>query len=88
MKHKKKIEMAAPVTPAVRKIKACTVGPMPKSLFDPMPSVKVTYDDESSETLFSYYPDEISFRESEFIGLTRDEAFALRHRKDVSFLQS
>lgn len=70
------------------KIKEAKIGPMPKALFDPMPTVKVTYEDGTEETLFSYYPDEISFQEKEFVGLTRDEAFALRHRKDVAWLQS
>ena len=62
--------------------------PMPLGMFDPMPEVVATFEDGSSKTLFSYYPDEISFRASEFLGLTEPEAMALRHRKDVSFLQS
>jgi hypothetical protein len=57
-------------------------------MFDPMPSVKVTYEDGSTETLFEFYPDELSFSASEFVGLTREEAMALRHKKDVSYIQS
>lgn len=44
--------------------------PMPEGMFDPMPEVVATFEDGSTQTLFSLYPDEISFRESEFIGLT------------------
>ena len=68
-------------------IKKCHITQMPKSMFDPMPEVHVTYDNGEEEALFSYYPDEISFSESEFIGLTRETAFNLRHNKDVAYLQ-
>ena len=69
-------------------IKKCNITQMPKSMLDPMPEVQVVYDNGKKETLFSYYPDEISFSESEFIGLTRAEAFKLYHKKDVAYLQS
>jgi hypothetical protein len=69
-------------------ITACKIGPYPKSFFDPMPKVAVTYNDGKEETLFTFYPDELSFSEREFIGLTRDQAMRLRHRKDVAYLQS
>ena len=71
-----------------RTIAACKIGPYPKSFFDPMPKVAVTYDDGTEETLFTFYPDELSFSEREFIGLTRDQALTVRHRKDVAYLQS
>lgn len=72
-----------------RTIAACKIGPYPKSFFDlDMPKVAVTYNDGKEETLFQFYPDELSFSESEFIGLTRDQAMSLRHRKDVAYLQS
>ena len=64
------------------KIKSARITPMPKSFFDPMPKVIVTYEDGSEETLFEYYPDEISFSASEFIGLTREEA--MEHCNDDS----
>lgn len=60
----------------------------PKSLFDPMPEVWVTYEDGEEEKLFSYYPDEISFDADEFIGLTRERAFKLYHKKDVAYLKA
>jgi hypothetical protein len=62
--------------------------PMPHGMFDPMPEVIATFEDGSTKSLFPFYPDEISFRTSEFIGLTEQEAHALRHRKDVAYLQS
>ena len=72
----------------MKRIVEAYVGPYPKSMFDPMPTVKVKYDDGEEETLFSFYPDEINFMSNEFIGLTRDEAGQLRHKRDVSYLQS
>jgi hypothetical protein len=71
-----------------RTIAACEFWPYPQSIFDPMPEVAVTYSDGIRETLFTFYPDELSFTEREFVGLTRDQALALRHRKDVAYLRS
>ena len=62
--------------------------PMPEGMFDPMPEVVATFEDGTTKPLFSFYPDEITFQASEFIGLTEEEAKALRHRKDVAFLKS
>ena len=74
------------------KIVSVSIGPMPRplpeGLGDPMPKVHAYFDDGSDEILFHYYPDEISFTESEFIGLTALEAKALRHLKDVDYLRS
>lgn len=74
------------------KIIKAEIGPMPRpaphGMFDPMPSVTVTYEDGSTEKLFEFYPDEISFTEAEFIGKTKEEACELRHRKDVRYLQT
>jgi hypothetical protein len=74
------------------KIVSCKIGPyprpMPEGMFDPMPSVNVTLEDGATRKLFDFYPDEISFSENEFIGLTTAEAMALRHKKDVAYLQS
>jgi hypothetical protein len=61
---------------------------MPKSLFDPMPQVHITLEDGTEQFLFDYYPDEISFTPSEFVGLTITEAIRLKFNKDKSFLQS
>ena len=76
---------------ANHKIVECRIGPypraMPEGMLDPMPSVNVIFDDGTSMSLFAFYPDEISFAESEFVGLTVKEAMALRHKKDVAHLQ-
>ncbi len=69
-------------------IASVTIGPMPKDIFGPKPKVTVTYEDGEEETLFEYYPDEISFVESDFIGKTRRDANQLRRDRDVAFLQS
>ena len=49
--------------------------------------VLVTFEDDSFLTLFSYYPDELSFTEDEFIGLTVQEALSLVHKKDKEYLR-
>jgi hypothetical protein len=71
---------------------AATIGPMPRpvpvGIFDPMPTVTVTFEDGQVKELFSFYPDELSFTESEFIGLTEEEAQALRFQKDIAYLRS
>jgi len=70
------------------RITAARITEQPKSLFDPMPEVWVTYEDGEEEKLFSYYPDEISFDASEFVGLTRDAANKLYSKKDVAYLRA
>ncbi len=62
--------------------------PMPKGMFDPMPQVHVVLEDDSEQMLFEYYPDEISFKAEEFVGLTLDEARGLKTKKDKQYLQS
>lgn len=62
--------------------------PMPQGMFDPMPEVHVTLEDGKEHYLFTYYPDEISFNEKEFVGLTLDEARGLKFKKDKAYLQS
>ena len=71
-----------------KKIIACKISPMPKTFFDPMPTVTVTFDDGEVKELFSFYPDEIHFTEHEFIGLTEAEARHLKFKKDGDYLQS
>lgn len=62
--------------------------PMPEGMFDPMPKVIATLEDGSVETLFEYYPDELSFTESEFVGLTVAEGRSLKTKKDKNYLQN
>jgi len=76
----------------MKKIIKATIGPMPRpkpeGLFDPMPQVNVEYDDGSTELLFDFYPDELSFEEPELLGLTRTQAHQLYADKDFESLQS
>jgi len=50
--------------------------------------VTATLDDGSSQSLFSYFTDELYFSEAELVGLTVEEAIAVRHKKDVQYLRS
>ena len=78
--------------PAEPIIVKCEIGtyprPMPEGMFDPMPEVKVVFDNGVEKVLFDFFPDEISFTEDEFIGLTEEAAIRLRTEKDIKFLQS
>lgn len=50
--------------------------------------ISVLYDDGSEDDgLGSYYPDELSFSEDEFIGLTKDQAQKLMHQRDMAYLR-
>jgi len=69
-------------------ITSAVVDSTPASIFGPLPKVTVTYDDGSSEVLFTFYPDEINFTADEFTGKTKREANQLRHNKDVAFIKS
>lgn len=62
--------------------------PMPQGMFDSMPEVIATFEDGSKKSLFSFYPDEVSFRASEFLGLTEEEAHSLFQQKDTAYLRS
>lgn len=73
-------------------ITKCEIGPfprpMPEGMFDQMPSVYVTLSSGELLKLFEYYPDEIYFVDSEFIGLTVTEAESLLTQKDIKYIQS
>ena len=60
----------------------------PAGMLEQLPRVIATFNDNTTKTLFEYYPDELSFTEQEFIGLTERQAHDLRHAKDVAYLQS
>ena len=70
----------------------CTIRPcprpMPEGMFDPIPEVKVKFNNGDEKTLSEFYPDEISFEESEFIGLTEESARRLKFEKDKRYIQS
>ena len=70
------------------RIIACNITPLPETLLDPLPRVEVTLENGEVSTLFDYYPDEISFVPSEFIGLTVPEAMRLKSEKDLAYLRS
>ena len=70
------------------KVVSARITEQPKGLFDPMPKVYVTTEDGVEQFLYMYYPDEISFTESEFIGLTLQECGALFTKKDIAYLKS
>ena len=71
-----------------RRIVSAKIGPMPKGFLDPMPDVTATFDDGTTAVLFSFYPDEISFQPSEFIGLTEAQGHRLKFEKDRAYLRS
>jgi hypothetical protein len=69
-------------------ILSAEIGPYPTNLMDPVkPIVKATFSDGQVRELFSFYPDEIGFIESDFIGKTEAQARVLRYQKDVAYLQ-
>jgi hypothetical protein len=70
------------------KIVGCSISEQPKTILDPLPEVRVKLEDGTHHTLFTYYPDEISFESHEFIGLTIADANMLKMTKDKEFLQS
>lgn len=70
------------------KIIKARITDQPKSFLDPMPQVFVTLEDGKEEFLYEYYPDEISFTESEFVGLTIAEAKTLKFNKDKVYLNT
>jgi len=70
----------------IKKITKAWITPLPKKLGDPLPRVTVQVG-QSQILLFDYVSDEISFSKEELIGLTMDEAHALKERKDKAYLK-
>jgi hypothetical protein len=70
------------------KITSARITELPKTVFDPIPVVFVTTEDGVEHRLFQYYPDEISFKPEEFLGLTLDDAARLKYAKDQEYLKS
>jgi hypothetical protein len=69
------------------RIIACNITRLPETLRDPLPRVEVTLENGEVKTLFDYYPDEIAFQPSDFVGLTVAEAMRLKSEKDLAFLR-
>ena len=71
---------------------SCSIGPyprpMPQGMLDSMPKVRVKFDTGEEKVLFEFYPDEISFSESEFIGMTEESARRLKFERDLKYIQS
>jgi hypothetical protein len=80
------------MTPSKKVIISCSIGPyprpMPQGMLDSMPKVRVRFSTGEEKELFEFYPDEISFTESEFIGITEEAALRLKYEKDMMFIQS
>jgi len=70
------------------KVVSVRITEQPKDLFDPLPRVYVTTEDGVEHFLYQYYPDEISFTESELMGLTLEECGQLYTKKDINYLKS
>lgn len=73
---------------AEAKIVSARITPVSRDRFGPPPEVFVTLENGSEVRLFDYYPDEISFAASEFVGLTEEQGRNLKFQKDVAFLRS
>ncbi len=69
-------------------ITTANITAMPKTIFDDMPKIIATFSNGEVKTLFSFYPDEISFTASEFIGLTERQAVNLKYKKDLHYIRS
>jgi hypothetical protein len=71
---------------------SCSIGPyprpMPQGMLDSMPKVSVRFNSGEEKILFEFYPDEITFSESEFIGITEEEALRLKYERDIKYIQS
>lgn len=73
---------------AMKRITKARITELPRIISDPLPEVWITLLDGTEKMLFTYYPDEISFLESDFVGLTEDEARLLKFGRDRAYLQS
>jgi hypothetical protein len=81
-------ELAAKAAQAAAKITAARITAMPSGICDPLPQVWVVVGNAPEKKLFDFFPDEISFTSDEFVGLTEDEARALKGKKDRAYLRS
>lgn len=50
--------------------------------------VVAEFENGERKDLFGFYSDELSFTPREFVGLTEDQAHALRTQKDIAYLRS
>ena len=47
-----------------------------------------TYSNDAEEKLFAYYSDELSFKSSELIGKSKQEALDFRLKRDIAYLRA
>lgn len=71
----------------MRKIVSVRITPLPQQIGDPLPEVWAKFADGPEKLLFTYFPDEISFQESDFVGLTEEQATLFKFGRDRAFLQ-
>lgn len=71
------------------KIKSASIK-YPAHIFDGDGKAVVTaeFEDGTSTEVLRFYADELSFCESELVGLTRQEVSELFTRKDIAYLRS
>ena len=69
------------------KITKCVIK---ESIVDPTVNVVEIWINEEPDwqVLFTYYPNEISFSEDEFIGLSVENALEMRLERDLEYLRS
>ena len=68
------------------RIVSVAISPDPVHISDPLPTVTATFSDGSVKKLFSYLPDSTSYASDELVGMTEDEARALKAKKDAEYL--
>jgi hypothetical protein len=69
-------------------IVSARITDLPRDLGDPLPEVWATFEDGNEEMLFEFYPDEISLRPEDLLGLTAEEARLFKFGRDRNYLQS
>ena len=69
-----------------KKIDSVLISALTRSVLDPLPVVRVRLEGETDyRVLFSFYSDEISFNETEILGLTLAQAQKLKRKKDSEY---
>ena len=61
---------------------------VPPQSFGDMAKVIAKFEDGTEKEVVRYFSDEISFTESEVVGLTESEVSSLKFKKDSAYLQS
>jgi hypothetical protein len=80
--------MKAGIMDKILTVKLKKERPFPEAPFHRIAVEVTTTDNPEKQTIFTYYPDEISFTQNELIGLTISEAQQLKMQKDIEYLQT